>query len=375
MFDSVNRAVAGETFSGAEGTYTWLTIGANDGEGSVDDVIWLDSHSYKLQNYNLHDLYIKRPSAQSYEFAAKILYRLDNSSIKLDRRISRTNGDYIITASSITSARPQFLMCDIIGSLEAMPPEFLEHGLPGNWLATDEDGNSLIPDGTQKNYKLSRKCLECYQVLSTNDKGVTWTDATHSDKANAEGAGNTLGNYSTTADFVKMVFYRTSANPFELADRSHMKCIGVCEASNSNNLYQSRALFGSNLIGKVVTSSDADTETFDLSKYSLMKEASPRFYLDDTFAPEHLPIIRLSTEAPTAFKVLSSLGHVRIGSSITYTLQTTYKELKHNGTQWGDDNKFNIVDKQSTVTDLNGEFVIVGQKRVELPYQFDGVTY
>ena len=62
-------------------------------------------------------------------------------------------------------------MCDIIGSLDAMPPEWKTEGLPGNWLATDEDGNSLIPDGTDKNFKLSRKCLECYQVLRTDDNG------------------------------------------------------------------------------------------------------------------------------------------------------------------------------------------------------------
>jgi len=35
---------------------------------------------------------------------------------------------------------------------------------------------------------------------------------------------------------------------------------------------------------------------------------------------------------------------------------------------WGDDNKFQITNKVSTVTDLNGEKVLIGQKRVALPY-------
>jgi len=35
---------------------------------------------------------------------------------------------------------------------------------------------------------------------------------------------------------------------------------------------------------------------------------------------------------------------------------------------WGDNNKFEIVDNVSTTTDLNGEKVLIGQKRVALPY-------
>ena len=35
---------------------------------------------------------------------------------------------------------------------------------------------------------------------------------------------------------------------------------------------------------------------------------------------------------------------------------------------WGDDSKFNIVDNVSTTTDDNGNTVLIGQKRIELPY-------
>ena len=52
-----------------------------------------------------------------------------------------------------------------------------------------------------------------------------------------------------------------------------------------------------------------------------------------------------------------------------------YKEVKSTNGESGDDNRFNIVNNQSTVTDTNGETVIVGQKRVALPYHFYGDLY
>ena len=50
---------------------------------------------------------------------------------------------------TLPSARPQFLAVDIIGATTAMPQEWLDNGIPGNWLAVGEEGESLIPDGTQ----------------------------------------------------------------------------------------------------------------------------------------------------------------------------------------------------------------------------------
>ena len=39
-----------------------------------------------------------------------------------------------------------------------MPQEWLDNGIPGNWLAVDEDGGSLIPDGTSKELKRVVRC-------------------------------------------------------------------------------------------------------------------------------------------------------------------------------------------------------------------------
>jgi hypothetical protein len=44
-----------------------------------------------------------------------------------------------------------------------------------------------------------------------------------------------------------------------------------------------------------------------------------------------------------------------------------YTELKHDGTDWGDDGKINIVDNQSTRTDDNGNTVLYGTARIVEP--------
>ncbi len=106
---------------------------------------------------------------------------------------SVTTGQKFLLRVPNASARPQFLMVDIIGSLDAMPDEWKTNGIPGNCLAVGEDGNSLIPDGTQKQFKASRKVFDCYQVLETSDKGITWYERSQFN-SHFESAGNVLSH-------------------------------------------------------------------------------------------------------------------------------------------------------------------------------------
>lgn len=262
------------------------------------------------------------------------------------------------------SARPQFLMVNIIGSLDAMPDEWKTNGIPGNWLRVGEEGESLIPDGTNKKFKLSRKCLECYQVLKSSNKGATWSGSTNAWKGGVEGASNGISFVAQPTE-ICMVFYRTSANPFELANSSGVSAMpSDVFGTNSANDYFGPLLV-SNLLQKTPISSGVNaTQRSVYRKITGFAGNSSTNKLEQHV--EHEGIVLPVAQVP-ALKMLPFLsGHY---------LYTFYKELKHNGTQWGDDNKFNIVNKQSTVTDLNGEKVIVGQKRVELPYHFDGETY
>jgi len=55
-----------------------------------------------------------------------------------------------------------------------------------------------------------------------------------------------------------------------------------------------------------------------------------------------------------------------------YVLGFLYKELKNNGTTWGDDSNFQISDYQNTVLNSFGAKVVIGVKYMELPYYRKG---
>ncbi|WP_257264360.1 hypothetical protein, partial [Endozoicomonas sp. ONNA2] len=362
LFDSFNRAIAGETFSGAEGTYKYFELDSADAGGDRDSVIWLNSNLPKTFRAGVP--VFGKSIDGSITFLGISLYHETSGGtrIKLDRSVTREGNKYVVFALS-NPARPQFLMVDIIGSLDAMPDEWKTHGIPGNWLSVGEEGESLIPDGTSKNYKLSRKCLKCYQALKTRDKGTTWVDATGVTKPNFESAANSHAGAIGTEECY-MIFYRTSANPFELADNSVVTCL-TNTALAANTFYAKPSVLNSWLSGKIPTESTSTRYSSLSLKYAGIidnqKLSSAGHVVPITHDPITLPI---------------GSPFTKIGSYLTGNyMQCFYKEVKHNGESWGDDNKFNIVDKQSTVTDLNGETVIVGQKRVELPYHSDGVQY
>lgn len=401
LFDSFNRAVAGETFSGAEGC-GWckkeceLAPNRTDSAplrhtGIADHTSYIET---KLLVVNKNDGKIFLCEiVQPYDVditACRILPTGHDSFLMLPEWDMTgytsswdTSGKTDIYFSKhpelAIGARPQFLMVDIIGSLDAMPTEWFpdpdnyevtkDRHIPGNWLTVGEEGESLIPDGTEKNYELSRKCMECYQVLSSGDKGVTWSDVTSNWKNFLEGSNNAKRS-TQDAEQCLMIFYLTSANPFELTKNSHLTALGDVWANTRGN-FPKLCLLGSHLIGKVTTSdSGYRQKTIPLSESNLDRIADGNCQLfggnHAGGEPIHAPInLALHTPAIKTLPVLTKDGYMQI----------VYKEMKHNGTQWGDDNKFDIVDNQSTVTDLNGETVIVGQKRVELPYIFDGVTY
>jgi hypothetical protein len=83
-------------------------------------------------------------------------------------------------------------------------------------------------------------------------------------------------------------------------------------------------------------------------------------FLDGT---NHEPINLSSTTSP-AVKALFTLSQ----ENGRYVCDVKFKEMKHDGTDWGDDNKINIVDNVSTTTDDNGNTVLIGNKRIKTEY-------
>ena len=384
LFDSFNRAVAGETFSGAEGTTvidqivdqadyrnSWISTDPDTVTVNADSVVFDNaSASGDLANVTNSSGYLSGEvisvsiNITSITSGQVVVDTFDGKStypgtILTANAVGVYTGSLVIPAGTLVkhirlncnedgttvtvenisvtvkqrlpSARPEFLATDIIGAQSAMPAEWLTEGIPGNWLAVDEDGESLIPDGTEKNYKLSRKCLECYLVLFSNDNGATWRDDTTSRASEFEDASNSWETNLFTQDLF-MVLYRTRANPFELTTNPAplLAIKNNIEYTNANTNNRG-CLLTSNLISKVPTGGSVPTATA-LTKHVL--QASRGLSNSDANKPENLeiPISLL----PPACKFISNLGQGY--------LYIIYKEI----ILTGDDNKFNIVDNQST---------------------------
>lgn len=82
-------------------------------------------------------------------------------------------------------------------------------------------------------------------------------------------------------------------------------------------------------------------------------------------SPKHsaLDMVAVPNNNSPAFKALNYNVNINQQANIQYA----YTQLRHNGTNWGDDGKIYIVDNQSTKTDLNGNTVLVGTAKLKEP--------
>lgn len=393
LFDSFNKAVAGETFIGAEGTQQLFidtcAVEHNpssprfrnmvlEGYSPTTSVHYFPNHmvvynitkgalvNHRGQGSNpTNDLWLN--TSREVEIYTEGVNEIEVGDVCMFSL--QGDGVQFLNKNTLPSARPQFLAVDVIGSLDDMPQEWLDSGLPGNWLAVGEEGEDLIPDGTEKNFKLSRKCLDCYQVLHSSDNGETWSNVTSAVASEYESAANSVTRAYPEGN-IYLISYRTAANPFALSVNSNVISLKSSVFATQTQKHDAGCLLASHLINKVPIDPDGSTLGDTLLTRYVLNSNVLNNGLSPGKQPEHPDLfIRSVFQRPTV-KVMQ---YLTVDNSII-NLQCVYKELKNDGTDWGDDNKFNIVDYQSTATDLNGETVIVGQKRCALPYHF-GDTY
>ena len=427
LFDSFNFAVSGGTFSGAEGTKITLPFQGlsswkkgssrpdvvpeiideynfkpkQNGSGFYKsfpfvkgksyivhcDIVGDTSHIIELKNSKsasgaaptfatskngvLKGSFILDDGLLISEYSGGIYLRF--ASGDLDKNILINN--FSISMFEHSTSRPQFLETDIIGNLNQLPSEWKNKYIPGNMLILNEDGESLIPDGTRKFYKASRKCIDCYLILASNDKGETWRDVTGSGgegswKDGLQSSDN--GQYSTLQkNEIRLIFYLTSANPFELSNTKGChalseKClIGI----TSDRKYG--CLIGSHLISKIAISDHYPR--LEIIQSAAIAYNSRIRAINKYIPPINKPNDRLRTNGESTIKILPYLTEI----DKRFSIVLVYKEVKLKTTEniSGDDNKFDIIDFQTVLTDQNGEQVIAGQKITETPFQSDGIAY
>ena len=251
------------------------------------------------------------------------------------------------------------LHCDIIGNPINYPTAWKQSGVFGTPLIVAEDGSSLLPDGIKDSFKLSRKAnatpLLC---LRSTDKGISWTSFTPTFSTTT----NTITLTDEPAGNIVLVYYQTKTSMATPTVNSEVLEIG--EVLGTNGLANAHLV--STLIGKVPTANTAPylQMGYDINSYRI-DASTLKFSTTAAEIPLHsaLSLVGGASGVP-AVKVLPYLTRLN-GKAY---LNLVFKEMKHNGTSWGDSSKFEIGDNVSTTTDNNAQTVLIGQKTVELGY-------
>ena len=265
----------------------------------------------------------------------------------------------VIVVKRTTRTKSNTLLhCDIIGNPSNYPTSWKQSGVFGTPLIVAEDGTSLLPDGILDTFKLSRKAnatpLLC---LRSTDNGATWTSFTPTFSTTT----NAITLTDEPATNLVMVYYQTHTSMAVPVANSEVLELGDVYGTFSYQMsYLSNSLIGKTLIGDGSINKDGYVKLNSL----FIARTDRKLHTGVEVTPTLHNSFNFSAYASPAVKVLPYLTRTN-GKAY---LNLVFKEMKHDGTSWGDDNKFNIVDNVSTTTNNNAQTVLIGQKTVELPY-------
>ena len=272
---------------------------------------------------------------------------------------------YLIASKNTTRTKSNTLLhCDIIGNPTNYPTAWKQNGVFGTPLIVAEDGTSLLPDGAKDTFKLSRKAnatpLLC---LRSTDNGATWTSFTPTFSTTT----NEITLTDEPAGNLVMVYYQTHTSmAVPVVNMGVLEIGDIFTTQGSGALINTLINKSGTVISEVTTYTSKIVQFVEkpllASSGTLEGQMLRQNYYG--YNPSHSAItLYQNTNTPTV-KVFPYLTRTN-GKAY---LNLVFKEMKHNGTTWGDSNTFNIVDNVSTTTDNNAQTVLIGQKTVELPY-------
>ena len=251
-------------------------------------------------------------------------------------------GDYIDAPYS------EGLFQNITGTPAEIATTFPD-GIMGEWIP-------VIPDGTYKDYKSTKKNLEHYQALVTSDSGAIWGNSTVT-------SGNTDNAFNTnqTAAQVRIVPFRAKANFTEETEINNVEPLHANFVSNfiTTSLANHGSILCQSLIGQVSTDTAANNRAalpysryFNGFIYSVSTAVSPKttLLLDDEISP---------SATSTGIQWENTLD----SQDNLASLIIPYRQIKHNGTSYGAGLTFEYVDNTSNTLDDNGQLIQVGAAR------------
>lgn len=280
-----------------------------------------------------------------------------DSGMTIEPYVGTQVGDtvYLIAGvESNSSIGGSFLQTDVIGNpANILATPALANGWQGSWGGIAEAGG-VNKVGTRKN-------INGGELTYSVDNGVSWGKGTFT--PNSE--NNVTSTYSDSD--IRICQYQAFATQTENAVNRGVygTFSGIGNVFIVSNHYKAAGgLLAESAAGLVLKSNFGVTRNFKTILTNALGGDNEPQSAGGHDGITHTPLtIGAPTNNSHAFKALNYDVNINQQAFIQYA----YTELKHNGTNWGDDGTVTIVDNQSTKTDLNGNTVLVGTAKLKEP--------
>jgi hypothetical protein len=195
---------------------------------------------------------------------------------------------------------------------------WITNGIAGTPLLVGENGESLIPTGSSKTFKMSRKAKAApFLIVYTADQGKTYSHVEGTWVPSFwNSTTNSLESTSISAAATIMVFYETEASSFENAVNAEVLGLSDVFATTRADITRG-ALMASNLIGKVPVGVNGGYWFTPLTKIGMTVTTGK------LFGPSHLVVDVVNTSNPAA-KILPYLTR----ENGKLFLHSVFKEMK-----------------------------------------------
>lgn len=373
--DCFTKASTRPLYGGAIGGFSHQPTGKffdaiyADGQGGVCRDMRYSAYGVDSVDFAEADQKVKNGTYRGFELLK--LTRVFNSSSAATAAgytVQDSSNATAVVATKLfnVSVGGSFLQTDVIGNpANILATPQLANGWQGSWIQE-------IPDGLKDYFTFARKYVGSGVDITrtyTLNNGDSWTSGVillTNIPLNQSQFENMPSNQVT------LYQYRAFAKQTENAvnDVVYGGDASVGKVYATSNYQEHGNLLGESLIGRVLTNnSDVRINTLSLNTCALQnsKDVNNFGKLSSAEVFGGISHKTLSLASPAnnspAFKVLNYNVNINQQAFIQYA----YTELKHNGTNWGDDSKITIVDNQATKTDLNGNTVLVGTAKLKEP--------
>ncbi len=270
------------------------------------------------------------------------IYGVENKVEEFNATFSIGDKLFIGVLRQLSSEFDTLPSVDIIGSPENIAATFPD-GVVGQWTPK-------LPTGVIERFAANRKATGGQYGIFTLDNGASWRTTIST--------FNSVSNDFTNdceANRVQLMYYESSSKFTEQVQNSHI--LGLLDKSYFSADYALSR--GNRLMGSLIDKagkSDQNSKRYGYVATESLAINNNELLISNGYSPTHK---NLSIGSPrnnsAAFKVMPSITSK---NGLLY-LQFHGAELKHNGTDWGDDQTIPIIDRENTKTDLNGNTVKV----------------